>query len=65
MGTKEALPVKFGMAVLPERMTFDEVIWFGVRTMPAYLKQLGWRVFVFRSDAVIHGSDYFRVSFCR
>lgn len=44
-------------------MTREQARRYGERNMPRDLRRAGFRVHVFRSDAEIHGADYFRVTY--
>lgn len=59
----EVLPVKVGIATLPDSMTAAQAGRRGARSMPADLKRAGFQVCLFRSDRELNGGDFFRVSF--
>lgn len=44
-------------------MTRAQALRHGDSNMPRDLKRAGFETYVFRSDLVIHGGDYFRITF--
>ena len=59
----EKLTVKVGIGTLDKPMTRKQAERYGNRTMPADLKRAGFRCFVSRSDAEMHGGTWFRISY--
>jgi hypothetical protein len=58
----ELLPVKFGEGTFPP-MTEKQAKRFGEKHLiPEDLRKAGFSVSVFRSDAGIHGSHFFRIN---
>ena len=60
---RTALPVKVGIGTLPRPMTREQAHRYGERNMPADLRRAGFQTVVFRSDAEIHGGDWFRINY--
>ena len=59
-------PIKdAGNNIVTAPMTRDGARRWGDKHMPYYLKKAGFVTTVFASDPEIHGSAYFRVSYCR
>jgi len=59
----ERLPVKVGLQTLDKRMTREEAMRYGLRRMPADLIRAGFTCVVARSDAEMHGGDWFRINY--
>ena len=59
------LPVKMGLSTLETRMTESQALRYGNNAIPADLKRSGFVCHIFRSDPVIHGSDYFRINYTK
>lgn len=61
----ERLSVKVGSGVLEKQMTRSQAQRWGQQNMPSDLKSAGFAVDVYRTDPVINGGDWFRVSYVK
>lgn len=61
----ERLPVKHGLSTLDKAMTREQALRYAERNMPADLKRAGFIASVARSDAAIHGGEWFRINYSK
>jgi len=57
------LRVKVGLDVLDRPMTYKQALRWGKANIPRDLAAAGFTTQVFRSDAQLHGSEFYRVSY--
>ena len=60
-----ALPTKIGIGTFPEPMTYNQALRYGQKNIPDDMRRAGFTVHIFRSDAEIHGSDFYRINYVK
>lgn len=65
MEDRQKLPVKIGISSLEMPMTRKQAERYGRNAMPADLKRAGFVCTVIKTDAQIHGGEWFRINYSK